>query len=152
MSHENNPSVFGVGGNNNARFGDNPSPVPDTRRFVDYKAERAKPPLPPSSVFKSTGYPNVEPTVLTYDLSVARTDLEIVISGNLFWYQNSTNTSDIVRIKYERNSANPIPFQPGNKLGGVGFSRLYLTNAVIAGATATIIILQDSPQAPISVL
>lgn len=155
MAGENNQSIFGGRsgfGNRGKQFADSPQPAPPTRSFLDYGADRAESHIPSPSVFKDTGYKNTEPTVLKYDLSVARVDVAVPVAGNLIWYQSSTNTTDIITIKMERTSAVGIPFQPGNKLGGVPFSQLYISNAIIAGAFGFLILLQDSPEQPVSVL
>lgn len=152
MSHENRPSIFGVFGNKNDKFKNSPVPVPDTRRFVDYERERAKKFPKIYSFTGEDGYAAIEPTVLSFDLSILRTDVLIELAGNLVWYQSSTNLTDIIKLKYERQSATAIPFQPGNKLGGVGYTKLYMSNAVIAGATGILILLQDSADHPVTVL
>lgn len=152
MAHEDRKSLFGVFGNQNYRFRGSPVPVPDTRRFVDYAQERKGKPLPSPNIFKDTGYRNIEPTVIPLDLSVARVDLQLVVSGTLVWYMKSTNLSDLITIKYNQSGAVGLPFQPGNKLGGVPYSNLFISNAAIAGATGFLILLQDSPENPITVL
>lgn len=145
-------TLFGRFGNQARRFANNPSVRPDSRRFVDYDVERKLYAPAPVSVFTPEGMKSIEPSGFSFDLSVAQTDFEVVISGNFIFYMGSTNVSDLVRVKYERKSSFAFPYRPGNKVDGIPFTRLYFSWLVIAGATAEFMILSAPPSQPVTVL
>lgn len=80
----------------------------------------------------------------TFDLSTARADVPIWIPGDLVWMFSSTNATDVLQVRFidtpgdQRND--PIPFHPGNAIGGDPFKGVAISNAAIPGATATLII------------
>lgn len=152
MAGENRVSVFGRFGNQNRIKASSPPPIPPGRIFVDYADLRKNHgQIPAPSVFKDPGSKAIEPTTLILDLTNARVDQEFAYSGNILWLQSSTNATDTVTIKYGRKSTTGVPFLPGNSIAGVPFQTLFISNLAIAGATAYLVVLQDSPENPIKV-
>jgi len=85
--------------------------------------------------------------ILSIDLSVVRANVLQSFSRQLsfIWIPNSTNTTDLLQIRIDSATADPIPFLPGTKLNGLPFERLYLTNAAIAGATMSVMVAENWP-------
>lgn len=116
-----------------------------------YPVSRAYGEIPSPSVFQDTGYEPKQPTILSVDLSLTAT-LELDLAGNWVWYQNSTNATDTFALRYNDSAAAPINMLPGNKIGGIAYTKLFITPPGIAGAFATFIVMQDTPQEPIEIL
>jgi len=84
----------------------------------------------------------------TIDLSVARVDQPIWLPGDLVWYFASTNATDQLSVRFidtpGDQRSDPLPLHPGNAIGNNPFKGIAISNGIIAGATATIVI-TDSP-------
>lgn len=105
-----------------------------------------------------TGFqPNYKPgnKTLTLSLATTITNKVFVMSGNIIWCVDSTNSTDrvLVRIDGGLNDNNdPIPFGPGLAIQGWSFSQFSVTiPTAIAGATMSIVVIND-PQEFLEVL
>lgn len=152
MAGEKNPSVFSRFGNQRHLTADNPPPVPVTRKQVSFDEQRKLQKIPPASVFQGNAYAPADPSVFSISLATAQTDVEYPINGNVIWFQSSTNPTDVLSVKFNRTSNVAIPLLPGNALFGIPFQKLFISNSSIGGATATLIVMQDTPEHPIRVL
>lgn len=90
--------------------------------------------------------------VITLDLSTVRTDFAINTAGSVVIYQDSTNGTDRIRLRFGTSDGDVsgplLPVRPGQYVGGERFSTMFVTNAAIAGATATLVLAQDKPDDP----
>jgi hypothetical protein len=89
---------------------------------------------------------------LVLDLATARTDVAFEISGDVLNFTQSTNTTDLVQVRYDALDSDPVPFLPGFGITGRRFTRVFITNAAIPGATATFFYTtSESTAAPIRI-
>lgn len=90
--------------------------------------------------------------VRTIDLSTARTDVPIAMRGSVIIYADSTLGTDRLNIRFATSdgdvSGPSVPFRPGQYVGGENYSSVLITNAAIAGSTATLIFAEDTPEDP----
>ena len=96
MAAEHNPSRFSIFGNQNRKFASWPPPVPKTRQAISYPDHRKNLVIPTYSVFQGDQYNPVDPTVFPISLAAGNTDLAFRVTGNIIWFVNSTNTTDLV--------------------------------------------------------
>lgn len=81
--------------------------------------------------------------VITVDLSVAHTNFLYSIAGNSFWYKIYTNATDTFSVTFDNTTTNdPLPLVPKDIVQGFPFTKFFITNAAIVGASATIVIFQ----------
>lgn len=80
--------------------------------------------------------------VLSLDLSVARNNVPFIFEGNSFWYKISTNASDTISVTFNDTTTNdPVPLIPKDVLQGFPFTKFFVTNLAIIGASCTIVIM-----------
>lgn len=122
------------------RYSEAPIVSPE-RALVDYPRARRETILEPISAFAPPGTAQIAaPRVLKLDLSIVRANVAFELSGNVLWYQRSTNISDLISVRYGSQDADAVEWQPGNALGGIPFDRLFITNAAIAGAFGSLLV------------
>lgn len=87
---------------------------------------------------------------LSFSLATTFTDVPYYIAGTIIWYLNSTNVTDLFKIRIASINADQLTWQPGNGIEGIPFSLVYITvpNA-IAGATANLVYFTDTPDKPV---
>lgn len=88
---------------------------------------------------------------LTLELDSARDDFQLDIVGTLIYIVRgltvSTETLDAnvnIEIKYNDPKNDPVPFVPGQSIGGMPFDRLYISNTAQADKSITLLIITDS--------
>lgn len=116
-------------------------PAPGLRE-QDYNAKRRRR-LRFNFPFRPAGG-NIDPQIYDLTLSVATTNFEIPIAGNVVKYANSTNVSDLITVRFNRKSAAAVPLRPGDAIDGIAFDRIFVSWAAQSGATASIMLLEDS--------
>lgn len=90
-------------------------------------------------------YGTLRGRLLSLDLSIARSNIQFQYAGTAIFFCDSTNATDRVSVSFDP-SGDPIPMGGRvNKIIGVPFNQLYVTNAAIPGATATLIIFSPPP-------
>ena len=84
---------------------------------------------------------------IVLDLSIARTLQKIPNSGTCIWYVDSVNVSgaidaltDLVKVRFSDQTNDDIPARPGWSMENIQFDCVYISNAPIAGTTATLLI------------
>ena len=81
--------------------------------------------------------------VLTLNLANANNLTLFTMSGNTLWYMDSTNSTDRLFITIDQQANDPLPFGPGAAIQGVNFAQFWITNAIILGATAYLVVIND---------
>lgn len=98
----------------------------------------------------AAGYVQQFPKRQQISLAAGITDVQYNISGTILWYQASTNVTDQLLIRIGDIDADQLPWGPGNGIEGVPFSRIFVSvGTVVAGATATLVYLTDTPERPV---
>lgn len=98
----------------------------------------------------AAGYVQQFPKRQQISLANLITDVQYNISGTILWFQASTNVTDQLLIRIGDLDADQLPWGPGNGIEGVPFSRIFVTVPIaVAGATATLVYLTDTPQNPV---
>ncbi|HEV7298563.1 MAG TPA: hypothetical protein VGN72_04300 [Tepidisphaeraceae bacterium] len=80
---------------------------------------------------------------LTLDLSVATTDKEYPISGNVLWYLDSTAAGDRLQVRFDDFGSDPLPWRPGISIVGRTYGRVYLSWAAQPGSIAVLAYTND---------
>ena len=83
--------------------------------------------------------------VVTFDLAVARTDVEVNIAGTFFWVINATNDTATASIRLDQQTNDYFPVNRGHSISGLPFAKFWITNAAQAGLTLYIFVAEDCP-------
>lgn len=148
VGHSQTPAKFkgDYGDNLGARF------VPGLRRTRQPPQVRWSPGGVSSGPFEANGiYGGVAtPTIkkLVLDLSVARNDVQFPIIGTILWYYFGTNATDQMLIRIGNVTNDQFRWGPGNGIEGMPFTSIFVTNSVIAAASAEIAYFTDSENRP----
>lgn len=60
-------------------------------------------------------------------------NLELTGTGNILWCIDASDNTAVVKIKYNQQSGEGIPFKKGTFISGIKFDRLYANHAAQAG-------------------
>jgi len=77
--------------------------------------------------------------VITLPLDAAMNNFEIKVKGNQFWMVDATDLDVAANVKYNEVSGQGIPIRKGFALKGIPFNRIYVTSAVQAGKSLTLV-------------
>lgn len=99
-------------------------------------------PIFPNQVFRSAP-PQLDARtydirLITIDLASARTDEELSLKGNFVWAANATTLNSRIDIRFNNQAGDVLPLLRGVSIGGVPFTRLYISNTAQAGETITL--------------
>jgi hypothetical protein len=136
-------------GNTNPQFSS--TPVGGVRRFATPPVMKGIPGYRIQSApgTGQDGYVLQSPKKQLISLAATFTDQLFNLSGTILWYLTSTNPTDQLLIRIGSIASDALPWGPGNGLEGIPFSQLFITNPVaVAGATATLVYMTDTPQTP----
>lgn len=98
----------------------------------------------PIHVGSTIGRDGVDFSVFTIDLSLARSFVKFDVGGKFLWAIAATGTTSTVDVYFNGAGGQPLPLRLGHIVSGKAFHALYLSNAVQAGASLTLVISLDS--------
>lgn len=81
------------------------------------------------------------------DFSAAKSvsDPQLIdFSGDFIWFQSSTNSTDKLRVRIGRQSNPFLTLLPGQSIGGRRFKKIWLAWALVAPATAGVLIVSNN--------
>lgn len=72
---------------------------------------------------------------IRFDLSVARSSVEINLTGNVFWVINASALGELAQVSFneEFSGGDALPVGQGLYISGIKYSKIYLTNVAAAG-------------------
>jgi hypothetical protein len=76
-------------------------------------------------------------STITIDLSVARNNEKIKITGNILWAVSAVVASAVLTVKYNEQLGTGLDFRQGMVVSGPEFDQLFVTNAAQVGASIT---------------
>lgn len=141
---ENRPSIFGESVNQNKRKSGTQILTPDRAGNNNSQARNDRDDMRVSE-FEAPLKQQPSAFPVDIDFTAAGVDVEINTGGTIVDFNDSTNNSDVITVKYNSKTAKGIRFRPGKAVDGIPFTKLFLSWSVIAGASGQITIYRDEP-------